>query len=402
MQNKDMQNLEKPDLLAIIKKQQDEINSLKGNIKNLKKKLNKQEKKYESIINDISSKMNMVIEEAEQYLNNIKEVSAEVNKYLDTIKASADESEIEENAETITNEEKLEDTNVNDDVNINIDTKEKSQIDEKEKCVMLIPIHTDLAIIEPIYIKLKRKKIFMLLVYIVSIFIILFSLFNFLKVYRQDWATRELTGNLREFVSENAFDAKANSNDSKENLVNFEELKKINSDTCGWIKVDGIEIDMPVVQADNNEYYLKYSFDKTYNPSGWAFVDYRNKLDGTDKNIIIYGHNRRDNIMFSPLLKILESNWYNEENNKYVTFISENGEKNLYEICSIYQTEAEEFYIQTDFSKEEDHKNFLDAIKSRSIKKYDINLDTNDQILTLSTCGNNSKYRVILHAKKVK
>ena len=158
---------------------------------------------------------------------------------------------------------------------------------------------------------------------------------------------------------------------------------------------------MPVVQTDNNDYYLKYSFDRTYNLSGWAFVDYRDKLDGTDKNIVIYGHNRRDNIMFSPLISILEPSWYNNDSNRFLTFITEQGEQNIYEVCSIYQIEVEDYYTQTSFANEKEYQKFLNTIKSRSIKNYDINLDTNDQILTLSTCGNNSKYRVILHAKKI-
>ena len=424
MLEKDMHNLEKADLLAIIEKQQNEINSLKSNVNDLEKKLNQKEADF---ITDVSLKMDKVLEEAKQYLNKIKEAHSEITEVLKTVK-SADKSDFEESAKHITNEEKLKDTNAKKIVNIKkkevnklstkleennsanidnkkevnfilIDTKEESQINEIEKSNMLIPIFNDLAIIEPIYI--KKKNLILILTYFIASIIIVFSVTSCFKVYKQDNTTISLTQNLQNYINDNNTIVKDTKKDSSTYSVNFNELNNINSDTCGWIKLNGIDINMPVVQTDNNDYYLKYSFDKTYNLSGWAFVDYRDKLDGTDKNIVIYGHNRRDNIMFSPLIKILEPSWYDNDDNKYVTFITENGEEYTYEVCSIYQIEVEDYYTQTSFANEKEYQKFLNTIKSRSIKNYDINLDTNDQILTLSTCGNNSKYRVILHAKKI-
>lgn len=424
MLEKDMHNLEKADLLAIIEKQQNEINSLKSNVNDLEKKLNQKEADF---ITDVSLKMDKVLEEAKQYLNKIKEAHSEITEVLKTVK-SADKSDFEESAKHITNEEKLKDTNAKKIVNIKkkevnklstkleennsanidnkkevnfilIDTKEESQINEIEKSNMLIPIFNDLAIIEPIYI--KKKNLILILTYFIASIIIVFSVTSCFKVYKQDNTTISLTQNLQNYINDNNTIVKDTKKDSSTYSVNFNELNNINSDTCGWIKLNGIDINMPVVQTDNNDYYLKYSFDKTYNLSGWAFVDYRDKLDGTDKNIVIYGHNRRDNIMFSPLIKILEPSWYDNDDNKYVTFITENGEEYTYEVCSIYQIEVEDYYTQTGFTNDEEYQKFLNTIKSRSIKNYDINLDTNDQILTLSTCGNNSKYRVILHAKKI-
>ena len=404
MQKKDMHNLKKADLLAIIDKQQNEIDDLKNKISSLEKDLNQKEKQIE----EASLKIDKIYDDAELYFSKIKEAHSEIIEYLNVVKA-ANESGIEEGAENITNEENHKDTEQENEVSEDIikadskieSTNEESQIVEIEKSsMMLIPIQTDLAIISPIYI--KRKKYFMLLVYFLAFIIITFSLSSCYKVYSQDNATMQLSETLKKYVSSSVLNAENTELSDSEDLINFEELKKINSDTCGWLIVNGIAINMPVVQSENNEYYLKYSFDKTYNLSGWAFVDYRNKLDGSDKNIVIYGHNRRDNIMFSPLINILNADWYDNEDNKYVTFISEDGKKHMYEVFSIYQTEVEEYYMQTDFINEEKYQAFLDTIKNRSKKKFDVDIGTNDQIITLSTCGNNSKYRVILHAKLVK
>lgn len=65
--------------------------------------------------------------------------------------------------------------------------------------------------------------------------------------------------------------------------INFNELKNINNDVKGWIKVNGT---YPFVQYNNNKYYLTHSFDKSYNSAGWLFLDYRNN----NKNTIIYAH----------------------------------------------------------------------------------------------------------------
>lgn len=182
--------------------------------------------------------------------------------------------------------------------------------------------------------------------------------------------------------------------------INFEKLKNTNDDTVGFIKVNGTQIEYPIVKTTNNDYYLKHSFDKTYNAAGWVFADYRNKLDGTDKNIIIYGHNRKNGTMFSSLRHILNKNWYENEENRRIQLITENAEI-TYEVFSIYQIEKEEYYIQTNFNSDEQFSTFIKTLKNRSIKDFNIDVNSEDSILTLSTCANDNNYRVVLHAKKI-
>ncbi len=385
MSSKDMRNLNKSELLAIIKKQDKEIKSLKDNIKILEDEL---ESKTNEITN-ISSKLDSLLSDAEQYLQKIKDIHDTASKIM-TEAESADKTDLEDGTQDITDEIECEEEKI-------IDTKESQIVDEENKCIMLIPVKpTDLAIIEPIHIYIRRHKWRFIAIYAISLLVIFFSVFSCLKVYGQDREIIDLTQDLQKI-------ALANQTESGNNVsLNFDELNKINSDIVGWLKVPGIDIDMPVVQTDNNDYYLKVSYDKTNNLSGWAFVDCRNALDGSDKNVVIYGHNRRDNIIFSPLVNILKEEWYNNPENKNITFISEDGKTNTYEVFSIYQINVEDYYLQTDFKTDEEYQNFLNTIKSRSIKKYDAELSTEDKILTLSTCGNNSKYRVILHARLVK
>lgn len=181
--------------------------------------------------------------------------------------------------------------------------------------------------------------------------------------------------------------------------IDFASLKEKNPDTVGFLKVNGTDVEQVVVKGTNNSYYLYHNFEKQDNSAGWIFADYRNKLDGTDKNIIIYGHNMRNDTMFGTLKNILNKDWQENEDNRYITFITEN-ESSLYEVFSVYQIEAEDYYMKTDFNTGE-FKKYVNTMKSRSVYDFDVEVDEDDTILTLSTCGNNNKYRVILHAKKL-
>ena len=181
--------------------------------------------------------------------------------------------------------------------------------------------------------------------------------------------------------------------------IDFNALKQVNSDAVAFLKVNGTEIEYPIVKTTNNNFYLKHSFDKTYNAAGWIFADYRNKIDGTDKNLVIYGHNRKNGTMFSSLRNILKKEWYNNPENLKIQLITEN-EEVFYEVFSIYQIEKETYYLQTDFNNDDEYLKFIETLKNRSIKKFGVELTPENQILTLSTCANDNNYRVVLHAKK--
>ncbi len=157
----------------------------------------------------------------------------------------------------------------------------------------------------------------------------------------------------------------------------------------------------PVVKGTNNSFYLNHCFDKSNNSAGWIFADYRNKFDNTDKNIVIYGHNIRDGSMFGSMLDILNAKWYENEENTNITLYTEN-EKCMYKVFSIYKIENEDYYIKTEFKNDNEFEDFIKTLKKRSIKDFNVDVSKDDNILTLSTCANNNKYRVVLHAKKVK
>ena len=183
--------------------------------------------------------------------------------------------------------------------------------------------------------------------------------------------------------------------------IDFSSLQNINSDVIGWILVEGTQINYPIVQGENNYYYLNHSFDKSKNSAGWIFADYKNKFDNTDKNIVIYGHNMRDGSMFGSMLNILDAKWYENEENTNITLYTEN-EKCIYKVFSIYKIENEDYYIKTEFKNDNEFEEFVKNLKKRSIKDFNVDISKDDNILTLSTCANNNKYRIVLHSVRVK
>ena len=125
-------------------------------------------------------------------------------------------------------------------------------------------------------------------------------------------------------------------------------------------------------------------------------MDYKNKADGTDKNIVIYGHQMSDGSMFGALSKLLDKE--NMKDNLTINYVNEQGRKK-YEIFSIYTIEPEAYYIKTDFTEQEFVK-FKETIKERSLLKVEEELD-NKNILTLSTCQNFGRRRLAVHAIEI-
>lgn len=182
--------------------------------------------------------------------------------------------------------------------------------------------------------------------------------------------------------------------------VDITELKEKNSDTVGWINVNNTNINYPFVQTKDNSYYLNHSFDKKYNEAGWVFLDYRNSKDLNNKNTILYAHSRLDKTMFGSLSRVLKSSWYNNKDN-HIIRLSTDTENTLWQIFSVYKIPEESYYITTNFNSNEEYTKFLNTIKQRSIHNFNTNLDTNDKILTLSTCYSDTE-RTVVHAKLIK
>ena len=184
----------------------------------------------------------------------------------------------------------------------------------------------------------------------------------------------------------------------KMNMINVDilELQKTNNETKGWIQINGTNINYPFVQTNNNSYYLNHSFNKKYNDAGWVFLDYRNNINNLDQNTIIYAHSRKDKTMFGSLTNVLKNNWLKNQNN-YIIKLSTTKENTLWQIFSIYHIPTTSDYLEINNINQD----FLNTLLNRSKHNFNTTVDTNDKILTLSTCYSDTE-KFVVHAKLIK
>lgn len=256
----------------------------------------------------------------------------------------------------------------------------------------------------------RKKKKKTLTIFIVNLFTITllvsggFGIKTILDQKRDYENTTNLQNNISNLYEKNNTEEKTEiiENETKKEEVNnsFNKLLKENSDTIGWIKIKNTKIDLPVVQAKDNDFYLNHDFNKSYNSMGWVFGDYRNDFKNLDQNNIIYGHTYKDTIMFSSLQYVLDKDWLNNKDNHIIEFdtIYENLE---WEVFSIYTIPKTSDYLEIEF-EENEFIDFTNMLIKRSIKNFNVDINKNDKILTLSTCHIDTKHRLVVHAKLIK
>ena len=181
--------------------------------------------------------------------------------------------------------------------------------------------------------------------------------------------------------------------------VSFNDLKNDNPDVVAWIVVDGTNINYPIVQTSNNDYYLYHDINGTSKISGWTFMDYRNSISMLDQNTIFYGHNLLNKTAFGSMSNIFTDDWFYSSSHKIIV-ATEYG-RFVYQIFSNYYIDPEVYYLQNNFSSNASYEEFLNTLKGRSIYDYGIDVGVNDRIITLSTCTEDNTGRKVVHAKLV-
>lgn len=182
--------------------------------------------------------------------------------------------------------------------------------------------------------------------------------------------------------------------------VDFNSLIAKNNDTVAWIALNGTNINYPVVQATDNDYYLYHAYDHSDNQAGWVFMDYRNDPIEFSQNTVIYGHGMNNNTIFGTLRYVTENWWYNNPDN-HIVKLSTPSENTLWQVFSVYTIPEETYYIQTDFTDNNIYREFLSKLQARSIYNFNASVNENDKIITLSSCYSND-LRVVLHAKLIR
>ncbi|MED1443426.1 class B sortase [Aeribacillus composti] len=244
------------------------------------------------------------------------------------------------------------------------------------------------------------RKIIGKLVSIVCIGILFFSAYQIISILYDYYTNRQVLAEIQEVYQENRTERTSHEGKDFERIrSSFIELQRINQDIVGWIEIPDTYISYPILQAENNEFYLTRNYKKEKSRAGSIFMDYRNDVKGLNQNVILYGHRMKDDTMFGQLDKYLDESFFQHHRTIYFDTLYESYDA---EIFSVYKTTTDFYYIDTEFSSDDEFLSFVNQLKDRSIYKTDIDIEPNDQILTLSTCDYTfpgGEGRLVIHAK---
>ncbi len=243
----------------------------------------------------------------------------------------------------------------------------------------------------------KRILIFTLLGTVFLISVVLFILST--ADYR---AETKKYGELSHYISANDLILEGNETSVEMTTelpyaIDWNTLYQTNPDIVGWIVIPGTNINYPVVQTSDNDYYVSHAFDHTKNAAACPFLDCENFPDFSDYNSIIYGHNMRNGSMFADLNKYQDEAYYNEHKKVYLLTPSWQRE---YQIISVHVAIAgkESYEIPKD---EDAFSLFLE--RELSERNYDTGVKVSDaSVLTLSTCyGHRTNKRTVVVCQPV-
>lgn len=184
----------------------------------------------------------------------------------------------------------------------------------------------------------------------------------------------------------------------KEKEISKEKLLAINSDYKLWLEISETNIDYPVVQGKDNEFYLHHDFNKEKSGSGTIFMDYRNDYY-KDENVIFYGHNMRNKSMFNNLQKFKDEEFFNNNN---LIKIHTGGGTDTYEVFSVYVTKSNTDYLDVEFDETNSFEDYIETVSKKSMYPYKGTVTSSDKIITLSTCSYEfDNARTVVHAKLI-
>lgn len=194
--------------------------------------------------------------------------------------------------------------------------------------------------------------------------------------------------------------------DSEKDIVSIsldfiDELKQSYPEAVGHIEIDDTRISYPIVQHKDNEYYLTHSPDKNVNANGSIFLDYRNSPNLDDDNNIIYGHYIKSGKLFHNLYKFRNQAFFDTVDT--VELQTFEGPK-TYKIFSVYDTDPAFQYRYVTYDDKDEKRKFINQIADKSlIDVGEIEELSNDEakILTLSTCSNRGKTRLVVHGVEI-
>lgn len=232
------------------------------------------------------------------------------------------------------------------------------------------------------------------IIFLTALAVFLFAAVNlgllFLDYYKGEQEYKGLEGLTGFSVAESGTEKQ-----TEDFSVDFEALRAINPDIVGWIHFEHMDISYPIVQGEDNEYYLSHSFYKEERKCGSIFMEVLNTPDFSDDNTFLYGHNMKDKSMFAKLNQFQEEQVC-RENPEFLIY-TPNG-VSRYAIFSCYPAELGWDSFSCQFDDEEQYAKWLETVAERSLYETGVAPDVTQKTVTLMTCtpvGDN--YRFLVH-----
>lgn len=249
--------------------------------------------------------------------------------------------------------------------------------------------------------KPNKRTILSNIILVIAVCVFLFSAYKLFMIFTEynkgESEYEEIIQTVIQEVEQTKEEPDENGETETKFIIDFAKLKEINADTIGWIRFDEPKtISYPIVQGQDNDKYLKTTFEGNKNAAGTLFIDVKNSSDFSDSNTFIYGHNMKNGSMFGQLRKYKSSTFYKE--NPYFYIYTPDG------ACAKYQIFATSVVKDTSdtytFSFEDDSafEKYVQYVKNGALYSTDVEVGADSKTVTLSTCTNaNDDERLVVH-----
>ena len=178
--------------------------------------------------------------------------------------------------------------------------------------------------------------------------------------------------------------------------MDFTALREVNSDVLGWILIPGTVISYPMVQGEDNQFYLKHTWKKWSSAVGAIFLEHLNSPDLSDFNTIVYGHRMNNGSMFASLKNYKKQSYWAAHPCVYIT---DDSGSHKYDIFAAYEVSTQGTTYQIGFPSDQSRQDFIDYCLEQSVIDTGITPTVYDSVLTLSTCtGNGHATRWVVQA----
>lgn len=230
---------------------------------------------------------------------------------------------------------------------------------------------------------MKEKRLYTILI-LVFTGIFIFSAFQIYQKLKEYEEGSSVYTDAKQYVS--IEEPEGGSGEPEDNwpVVDFSALAETNSDIVAWIYIEGTEINYPIVQGTDNQYYLKHLFNNKWNSSGCIFLDSRNKSDFSNRHSIIYGHHMKNGTMFSGLTDYKEQEFYNAHPDILLMTSKQNIRVELF---AGYVADVKDDAWKINFGSDTEFNEWLSEAKERSCFESKIAPVVTDRIVTFSTCS---------------